>query len=307
MELRGREMVGYPDARDQNADHGPDPAFLASPAATWLMMACEGPLLAALIARLPQPKFNLAVYGVAYALALIIEAPVIMLMSASTALARDRQAYIKLRMFTQFLNGMITAVMVIGVLLLVFEAITIELINLPPEVANCTFTAMLIMLPWPGAIGVRRFYQGVLIRSGRPRRVAAGTVIRLLVMAATGFACFKEPEFEGAVVGAAALTAGVVAEALASRLLAHGEIKRLLADDCERPGEPPPLSFGSISRFYYPLALTSLLSLGVHPLITFFVGRARAPVESLAVLPVIGARRFCFAVWDSPIRRSVSP
>jgi len=64
-------------------------------AATWLMMATEGPLLAALIARLPDPKFNLAAYGVAFAFAVLIEAPIIMIMSASTALVKDRDSYLK--------------------------------------------------------------------------------------------------------------------------------------------------------------------------------------------------------------------
>ena len=66
-------------------------------AATWIMMSIEGPFLAALIARSLEPKFNLAAYGVAYSLALIIEAPVIMIMSASLALVKDSQSFYKLR------------------------------------------------------------------------------------------------------------------------------------------------------------------------------------------------------------------
>ncbi len=62
-------------------------------AATWLMMAIEGPFLAAIIARLANPKFNLAAYGVAFSFAVFIEAPIIMIMSASTALAK-RQGFI---------------------------------------------------------------------------------------------------------------------------------------------------------------------------------------------------------------------
>jgi hypothetical protein len=50
-------------------------------AATWLMMAVEGPFLAAVIARLAEPTYNLAAYGVAFSLALVLEAPVIMLPS----------------------------------------------------------------------------------------------------------------------------------------------------------------------------------------------------------------------------------
>ena len=43
-----------------------------------------------------------------------------------------------------------------------------------------------------------------------------------------------------------------------------------------------------------PLALTTLLSLGIHPVVTFFVGNSRMSLESLAVLPVIGALVFIF-------------
>jgi len=63
-------------------------AFWSPMAATWLMMAAEGPFLAAVIARLPDPTHNLAAFGVAYAFALIAEAPVIMMLSAATASSR---------------------------------------------------------------------------------------------------------------------------------------------------------------------------------------------------------------------------
>jgi hypothetical protein len=51
--------------------------------ATWLMMAAEGPLLTSLIARLDDPKHNLAAYGVATAIAMIIESPIIMMLRCS--------------------------------------------------------------------------------------------------------------------------------------------------------------------------------------------------------------------------------
>jgi hypothetical protein len=54
------------------------------------------------------------------------------------------------------------------------------------------------------------------------------------------------------------------------------------------------LSYGGIANFYYPLALTSVISLAVHPIVTFFMGQARYPVESLAVLPVLNALTFMF-------------
>ncbi len=261
-------------------------------AATWLMMAAEGPFLAAVIARLAEPIYNLAAYGVAFSLALVVEAPVIMLMSAATALARNRLSYLRLRTFTHVLNAAVTLAMGVALLPPVFNAIALGLIGLPPEVASRTYIALLILLPWPAAIGIRRLYQGVLIRHGLTRRVAYGTVVRLAAMFGTAFLLARHGGIEGAWVGATALTMGVSCEAVASRLMAGGTLRSLM----ETPGEATGAasSWAALTRFYYPLALTTLLSLGIHPVVTFFVGNSRSSLESLAVLPVIGSLVFIF-------------
>jgi hypothetical protein len=255
-------------------------------------MAVEGPFLAAVIARLAEPTYNLAAYGVAFSLALVVEAPVIMLMSAATALARNRLSYIRLRSFTNVLNAAVTLTM--GVMLLppIFDALAGGLIGLPPEVASRTHIALLILLPWPAAIGIRRLYQGVLIRNRLTRRVAYGTVVRLVAMFGTAFLLAKHGGIEGAWVGAAALSMGVISEAVVSRLMVGGVLRELLLTAGEATGAAA--SWVALTRFYYPLALTTLLSLGIHPVVTFFVGNSRMSLESLAVLPVIGALVFIF-------------
>ncbi len=248
--------------------------------------------MAAIIARLPEPKFNLAAYGVAFAFALIIEAPVIMIMSASTALVTNRPSYFKLRNFTFFLSGAITVIMLLLIIPPVFYFITEKLINLPPEVARLTHLATTILLPWPGTIGYRRFYQGILIRGNLTRRVAYGTAIRLTTMTGTAFLLYWLGELPGVAVGAIALSAGVTMEALASRVMVHRVLKGVLRK-APKPDDPA-LSYASITHFYFPLAMTSLLSLGVHPLVTFFVGQSPMALESLAVLPVITSLVFIF-------------
>jgi progressive ankylosis protein len=171
----------------------------------------------------------------------------------------------------------------------------------------------------------------VLIRSGRTRLVAYGTVVRLVTMASAALGLYAYGGIPGAWVGAAALSVGVCAEAGAARVMAAGAVRTLLADGISprRPGgapaaeggaeagagaegvasleavparpldadsgDPAPVrSHGEIARFYVPLALTSLIGLSVHPMLTFFMGRATAPVESLAVFPVIHALSFIF-------------
>ena len=257
-----------------------------------MMMAVEGPFLAAVIARLANPTYNLAAYGVAFSLALVAEAPVIMLMSAATALARNRLSYLRLRTFTNALNAGVTLAMGIALLPPVFNAIAYGLIGLPPEVASRTHIALLILLPWPATIGIRRLYQGVLIRHRLTRRVAYGTVVRLVAMFGTAFVLARDGRLEGAWVGAAALSMGVSCEALASRFMASGALRNLLAVPGDAMGATA--SWVALTRFYYPLALTTLLSLGIHPVVTIFVGNSRMSLESLAVLPVIGSLVFIF-------------
>lgn len=259
-------------------------------AATWLMMSVEGPFLAAVIARLGDPEVQLAAYGVAFAFALILESPVIMMMSASTALVRDRETYAELRRFTLVLNGALTAAMILLLLPPVFRVVAESGIGLPPEVAGVTWRTLLLLLPWPGAIGYRRFYQGILIGTGLTRRVAYGTVARITVMASTALTlAVIRPDLGGAAVAGMALSAGVCTEALATRFMAARAVRGVLSrEGGGRMGLRPLLAF------YIPLAMTSVLGLGVQPVVTFFVGHAREALASLAVLPVVSALVFVF-------------
>lgn len=262
--------------------------------ATWIMMSVEGPFLAAIIARLPEPKHNLAAYGVAYAIALIVEAPIIMIMSATTALVHNSETFLKVRKFIYTLNFIVTSLMAFLLVPDIFYFSTEKLIGLPYDVSHLTYKAVFILLPWPGAIGYRRFYQGVLIRCNLTRRVAYGTVVRLLAMSSTALILYKIFRLDGALVGAASLSSAVVFEAIASRFMANKAVHMLLAKTEPADAIEQKLTSLSITRFYYPLALTSMLGLGVQPLVTFFLGHSRMALESLAVFPVVNSLVFIF-------------
>ncbi len=259
-------------------------------ALTWLMMAIEQPILIAFIARLNDAKFNLAAFGIAGSFAMIIEAPIIMLMSASTALVTGRNSYRKLKQFTDILNAVITGIQLIILIPPVFNFIVIGLMEVPEEVARLAHIALIIFLPWAASIGYRRFYQGILIRNNLTRRVTYGTMVRLSVIVITGLFLYSAG-VKGAYVGAGAMSLAVLSEAIATRIMVSGTLKTLLQKEDTENGN---LSLRSITKFYYPLALTSILSLGVHPFVTFFLGRSNMAVESLAVLPVVNSLVFIF-------------
>ena len=259
-------------------------------ALTWLIMAIEQPFLIAFIARLENAKYNLAAFGIAYSFAIIVEAPVIMLISASTALVTGNNSYRKLKKFTDILNALITTFHLIILIPPVFNFIVIRLMGVPEEVAKLAYIALVIFLPWAASIGYRRFYQGILIRNNLTRRVTYGTLIRLLVIVVVGLFLYFTG-VKGAYVGAGAMSLAVLVEAIVTRMMVSRSLRNLLQkeDTVNRD-----MGLRSIAKFYFPLALTSILSLGVHPFVTFFMGRSHMAIESLAVLPVVNSLVFIF-------------
>ena len=273
--------------------------------ATWLMMAAEGPFVAALIARLAAPKENLAAFAVATALAWIVESPIIMMLSASNALVRDGVAYRKLRRFSNLLNAAVTAVMIVLVTPPVFNFVARGIMGLEADVAGLAGHSMIFLVLWPGAIGFRRFYQGILISDGRPQAVTWGTVVRLSTMAATGLFFALVLRLPGASVGAGALGAGVVAEGAASWFMARSTVRCLRRQNDAECVFGHALTARRVGRFYAPLALTSFLSFFINPLTTFFLARGRMPLESLAVLPVVVGLGFVFRTAGIAIQEVV--
>ena len=262
-------------------------------ALSWLMMSIEGPFVVAIMARLADAKYNLAAHGVAFSFALIFEAPIISITAAATALCKDGNSYRKLNYFVTILNVVITACMLFILIPPVFNYLMQEMIGLPEKVSDLTHGALIILLPWPAAIGFRRFYQGVLITQGLTRRITYGTLVRLSAMAVTAFIMYWFGAV-GVYAGATSLSMGVVAEFVAVRLMAKSSIRKVKQTESDQSLNGNQLTLGFIARFYYPLALMTLLSLGVHPMVTFFMGIGRFSIESLAVLPVVNSLVFMF-------------
>ncbi|BAI80900.1 conserved hypothetical protein [Deferribacter desulfuricans SSM1] len=259
-------------------------------ASTWIMMSLEGPILAAIIARLPNEKINLAAYGIALAFGLILESPIIMIMAAATALIKDRESYTKLRNFTMFLNFAITICILVLLLPQVFSFVGEKLIGLTEPVYSLTYNATMFLLPWPGAIGYRRLYQGVLIVSNKTKFIAYSTIVRLLSNVSTAILLYKFTHLNGAYIGTIALSTGVIFEALAVRIMAHNSIKAIKS----KISNEEPLTYKFISKYYYPLALTPFIALSSQPIVTFFLGKSIKALESLAVMPVVYSLTFIF-------------
>jgi hypothetical protein len=250
----------------------------------WFLMAVEQPVITAFIARMNEPKINLASYGVIYSVAMIIESPIIMLLSAGTALPKGGRTYRRLVLFSHLLIAGLTALHLLIGLTPLYNIILLELIGVPREVAAAGRGGFLALTVWSGAVGYRRLWQGILIRHDRTGIVPVTIAIRLGVTAGLLTIGYSLQRFTGVFTGAVALAAGVVAAAIAAYLFARPVVREQFQDPDR---ETDPLSWSELIRFYAPLALTTLILLAARPLLSVALARLPKPLESLAVWPVL--------------------
>jgi len=259
-------------------------------AASWLLMAVELPALSAVVARLANPEINLAAYGgVVFPVSLIIESPIIMLLSASTALSKDWDSYLKLNRFMMRAGALLTTLHVLVAFTPLYYVVVVGLIGAPTEIIEPARIGLMIMTPWTWSIASRRFNQGVLIRFGHSRAVGFGTLVRLSadgLVLGIGYLIGVIP---GIVVAASTVATGVVSEAIYAGL----RVQPVLRDQLRQTATvEQPLTFRTFLDFYTPLAMTSLLSLLVQPIGSAALSRMPDALESLAVWPVVSGLIF---------------
>lgn len=248
-------------------------------------MSLELPGVSAVIARLDNPEVNLAAYGsVVFPIALIIEAPIIMLLAASTALSKDRASYDALRRFAHITSAVLTVIHALIAFTPLFDVVVPWLMDVPEPVVEPARLGMRLMIPWTWPIAYRRFCQGVLIRFGHSKAITIGTVLRLVAMSAVLGAGYLLPDIPGVAVGACAVVSGVVAEALYAawrvRPVVRNQLDHVVASE-------PPLRGRAFAAFYVPLGMTSLITLAAQPMCSAAMGRMPVEMSSLALWPVL--------------------
>jgi hypothetical protein len=256
-------------------------------AASWILMGLENPAISAVVSRLADPKINLAAYGgLVFPLTLMIEAPVIMLLAASTALSRDGAAFLKLRRFMNWLGVGLTALHVLMVATPIYYILARSVIHAPEEIVGPARVGLLITIPWTWSIAYRRVHQGVRIRFGRSLQVGLGTGVRFAADATVLAVGYLIGNVSGIVIAACTLVAGVVSEAI----YVHIAVRRTVREHVKpAPKAERPLSTRALLNFYVPLSLTQILLLLVNPIGSAAMSRMPLALESLAVWPVIAS------------------
>lgn len=250
---------------------------------SWILLTAEGPLVSTIISRLPEPAIMLAAQGIMVGLSVLIESPIINILSTSTAKVKDFPTYALVRRFNiHLLIGLTALTLIIGYTPL-FDVIVIQLMGTPDDIAEYVRIGLRINILWSAAIGWRRFLQGVLIKFDRTQAVAWGTAVRLAVSIGTAVSLALLTDASGIVVGAWTLQVGVVAEAI----YATWAVRPLFKKELLPSQASADLTYIELFWFHLPLASTAVLMLLVQPLAVFTLARLAEPRLSLAAWPVL--------------------
>ena len=262
------------------------------------LMMLEGPALQGAIGRLPDSALHLAAWGLMLQLSLLIESPVIMLLSTAIALVKDAGTFYALRRF--MLNLLIGCTLLTAAIAFtpLFDLVASRIMGQPAAIVAVTRPALRTMLLCTAAIGWRRFFQGILVRNGATRMVSWGTSVRLCAAITTAVSLTIWGKLPGVQVGACALMAAVLTEAVATTLFALPVVRaKVLPIQSE---EAPPTQ-REIWQFHLPLAATTVLTLLALPLTSAALARLPSPKETLAAWAVASMAVLVLRGWGLAI------
>lgn len=255
-------------------------------AASIVMMVLEPTAINIGLGRTTQPELALAAYGVAFSLALLIEAPILMLLDTSVARSKDRAAFVLVRRFTLAVGIFVTVLGLLVSLTPLYDVIVRDLMNIPPNVAARARPTLQVLSFWPLPIAWRRAHQGVLIRVSRTGIITAATGIRLASLTGALFAGLSIWPDQGAVVAGAAMVFSVTMEAVLVTWATRPVLRSESYQPDTAPGANPTLTMKALWRFYQPLGVTTILRQTTRPVLNAGIAAAQMAVASLAVWPV---------------------
>lgn len=255
-------------------------------AASIVMMVLEPSTINVGLGRTSEPELALAAFGVAFSLALLVEAPILMLLDASVARSTDWTTFFLLRRLTVVLGLIVTAVGLVVSLTPLYSLIVNDLMNIPADVALEARPTLQVLAFWSLPIAWRRTHQGLLIRSGRTAAISLATGARLVTLAAALFAGLHLLPGQGAAVAGLAMVLSVTVE---SALITWATRPVLRADTFRSSALSDggsSLTMRDLWRFYRPLAMTTILRQTTRPMLNAGIAAASVARASLAAWPV---------------------
>lgn len=249
-----------------------------------MAMAFGEPIRNYAIASLPNGGLNLASFGIAKSLANFFEAPIIMVLHASNALAQNQESSKKFLRFTLVFSLLLAGVFLSLSIPSIFEFIGAKIFSLSYEVSDTTRQIIYFIFLFPFIIGWRRYFQGILIQQKKNNVVARASLVRLFFVIAIPLLGLKL-SWSGLACAIGSLMGGLLAESF------YVTFYCLKSDNLNKEktqaAETLPKTYKEIFRYYFPLGYSMMVIWGTRTILVFLLSFAIDSKSSLILWPII--------------------
>jgi hypothetical protein len=249
--------------------------------ATSYLLTATNPLLAAALARTPDPATALAGYGVAFALIGVFYAPLLVVQQVAAARLLSLGDLTSVRRFTLAIGVVLSALAGLVAFTPVGVAVFERIVGVHDAILDEALSAMTAFWPVPALTGLRALHQGRLVAGHRTPAIATATGARTGVLTVVAFSLTASTA--GAWLGAVAFTTGLAVEAVFVALAPAPTPTVAERVDLEGEGEDRLLSFST------PLMLNVLLWWSTPLIINSVLARTPEPDCSIAAFTVVEA------------------
>lgn len=211
------------------------------------------------LVRLAYPNISVAAIGIIKSVAILLESPVIMILHASTALSVNAESHRQLWRLTIVLSLCLTGIFAFLSWGPIYEWLLLDVFGANQQVMEAARFGFVLLLPWPGIIAFRRFFQGILIRAGHRSAVAHAGMLRLM------FTCMLlwigvKLQWNGVILVSISLSSAILVEsAFVISFVKFYKSARYVGKFQGQQGHIYPTTFGGVARYFLPLGSTSLL------------------------------------------------
>jgi len=249
-------------------------------------MSIETPTAIWVISRMADAKVNTAGYLIMGSLSIWIESPVIDLLATSTTLAKSRTSYLTIRRFAIWMIVWVTFAHIVASCTPVYDWLMGTVIGLSADMVEKIRVPFIIMIPWSGFIGWRRYLQGLMIRDGQTRAISVGTFVRFGAMFGVGVGLYMLRDFHdisGLAITAIALVSSVAAESLFITFASRSAVSNLAH---QPPDGSEHVSMRKVVSFHIPLTFATMVMMLSTPTVGAALARTQDSVRSLAAWQV---------------------
>ena len=242
----------------------------------------------AALARLPSPEVMLAAFAVAKSLSHVLISPTLVQRQVTVAMVESDVAYRPVRDVLRVATAAVFVIMSIIAFTPISDWVFGRVMGLGSSpvfpVARNGFKLMVFL---PLASYLRNVRQGIAIRLGRTKLVAAATAVRVVVIGVVLITAVRTGFVSGMSVATAVWVGGMAMEGLLLSLvivLHHGTNYRATRHIARRSGtreDDAALTRRVVGRFYFPLIAMPALGMLVLPSIN--ANLARMPNSAVAI------------------------